>query len=103
LLIGRLRGGERDPRAFDGAVGVLVAVGNQQRTAREEPQHAGAVELLEDARNHLAPERAADLLVHLGLAKVLRRLFVRAGDRPGAALPLLVLERPLEALDADRR
>src|SRR5581483_5354470 len=71
--------------------------------AREEPEHAGAVVLVEDAREDLGPERPADLLIHLGLAQVLRRRLVGPGDRLCATLPAVVLEGPLEALDADGR
>ncbi len=43
------------------------------------------------------------LALTAGSIRSLRRGLVRGGDRPGAALPLVVVEAPAEALDRDRR
>src|SRR5262249_34048513 len=93
----------RDLRPGVGTVPVLRPADDEERPTREQAEHARAVELVENARDHLVPELAAHALVHGRLAEVLRRDLVSRLDGVGPSLPGVVAEAPLEALHADRR
>src|SRR5262245_31375438 len=64
---------DRQLRPFHRAVGVQLAVEDEQGPAGAQAQHAGAVEPAEDAGDGLVPQRPADLLSNRLLAKILGR------------------------------
>ncbi len=84
---------ERQLRAAERAVGVLLAVHDQQVSiGGEEPEHAGAIELIEHPGNDFVPEFAADTLVDFLLAEIAGGGVVSRFDRLGSALPFVIHE-----------
>src|SRR3954454_21426696 len=93
----RLRRLVGPPGAADRAVGILLAAQDEQRPRRHQPQHARAVEAIEDPGDDLGPQRPAHPRVDRRLAQVFGGRLVGQGDGPGPPLPLLVLQAVAEA------